>query len=461
MRNGGERRSVRLRTLTLAPLVAAALAFGVVGPARASNDPLFDKQWNLNQIGAAAVWGRSTGAGVRIGIVDTGVHLSQEDLAGKVVAQTSCIGSGGNPAACSGSGQDDNGHGTHVSGIAAAYKDNGRGIAGVAPDAQLVVAKALDSNGDGDSADVAAGIAWVVQHGARVVNLSLGESGLAGTLFTDSTFTDAVNAAYAAGAVPVVASGNSRFLIFGGSANSGNLNAVVVGATQPGGSPASYSSAIGSAKWGVMAPGGAGSGDANDVISTYWNPNDPSSTNSYAYLAGTSMATPHVSGLVALLLAEGLPRDAAIQQVLTTSAAIPGCAASTCGHGLINLPAAVGTGGGGGPTGGTGTTGSSGSSNGGAGTHIVKTPATTTPRAAATTQLSPPGSDTTAVPAVTEPEPSGGPLVAAGQLHGNTHGGTSGRPSSRALQVGAAIALLGGAGLGLGMLLRLRGGAAP
>ena len=111
---------------------------GNAQPAKASQDPLFSNQWNLVQIGAPAAWTRSTGAGVRIGIVDTGVDSAHEDLAGKVVAAANCINTAGDPRSCAGTGLDDSGHGTHMAGIAAAAKDNGRGIAGVAPDAQLV-----------------------------------------------------------------------------------------------------------------------------------------------------------------------------------------------------------------------------------------------------------------------------------------------------------------------------------
>ena len=99
---------------------------------------------------------------MRIGIVDTGVDVGHQDLTGKVVAGTSCISSGGDSTKCNGSPQDDNGHGTHVAGITAASTNNGLGVAGTAPDAQLVVAKVLDSRGSGNFSDVNAGIMWVV-----------------------------------------------------------------------------------------------------------------------------------------------------------------------------------------------------------------------------------------------------------------------------------------------------------
>src|SRR5438132_872377 len=165
---------MRYRALAFAAC-ASLLVSLIAQPAWASNDPLFAQQWGLAQIGAPTAWATTTGSGVRVGIVDTGVDLTHEDLAGKVVESTSCVGAAGDPAKCQGSAQDDQGHGTHVAGIIAATRDNNLGISGVAPDAQLVVAKALSAQGAGSIADITAGIKWVVDHGARVVNLSLGD----------------------------------------------------------------------------------------------------------------------------------------------------------------------------------------------------------------------------------------------------------------------------------------------
>ena len=198
-------------------LVSAVTALTLLpSAAQASDDPSFDAQWNLRKMGAAAAWERTTGAGVRIGIVDTGVDLTHEDLAGKVVDSASCVGAKGDPDRCAGSAQDDQGHGTHVSGIAAAYKDNVKGVAGVAPDAELVVAKVLTATGAGTSEDVIAGIKWVVDHGARVVNLSLGDPAMVITsLIQPSDLLEGINYAWARGAVPVVAAGNSNALGLG------------------------------------------------------------------------------------------------------------------------------------------------------------------------------------------------------------------------------------------------------
>jgi serine protease len=437
--------------------ILAALVLGV-GPAQASNDPLFTdgKQWNLAQVAAPPAWARSTGAGVTIGIVDTGVFAQHEDLAGKVVASTNCIGG------CNGgSAQDDNGHGTHVSGIAAAFKDNGRGIAGVAPDARLVVAKVLDSDGNGSTGDVAAGIRWVVQHGARVVNLSLGDDPIARFLFGDPDFDSAIDEAWNAGAVPVVAAGNTNILGLG-SANYGSLHALVVGATDIHGQLAGYSSPIGSAQWGVMAPGGDGSGDPNDVWSTYWDSKHPSATNSYAPLAGTSMATPHVTGAVALLVAEGLGRDAAVQQIVKTATPIAGCGSSTCGHGLLNVAAAVGTA----PGSSSGASGGGGTAQpGGGGAVNVARPKTTAPTkrtgSSATTGTPGPGATTSTSPGATSTTGDGS-LQAAGRPPPQVRTTKGGAGESRGAQIAMAIALLGGSAVGVGLLVRtLRAGAAP
>ncbi|MEO7572175.1 MAG: S8 family serine peptidase, partial [Acidimicrobiales bacterium] len=258
------------RTTRLA-LVFVGTAVGlaaVVAPAGAGgttpDDPVFEQglQWGLARIGAPEVWGRGTGDGITIAVIDSGVDLTHEDLADKVVAQTSCVGANGDAARCQGSAQDDNGHGSHVAGIALASTGNGRGMAGVAPGADLMAVRALTNQCDGSggctasgtAADVAAGIRWAADYGADIINLSLGGGAVQGAL--GCGFCDAVEYAWSKGAVPVIAAGNDSVLPSGFS----DEHAVVVTATTRDDQRASYSHGssglLRNARWPISAPGG-------------------------------------------------------------------------------------------------------------------------------------------------------------------------------------------------------------
>ena len=291
----------------LVVLCALSLLTSSAVTAAASDDPRFGEQWNLSQIGAANAWSTSRGQGVTIGVVDGGVDASHPDLAGKIDALADCVG-----GRCrEGSAPDPDGHGTAVSGIAAAASGNGQGIAGVAPDARLIVAKALGDDGGGEALDISNAIRWVVDRGARVVNLSLGEEDLVIVSRVGTSIRSAVEYAWTRGAIPVLASGNSFDGSSEESANYGNLDAVVVGATDRDGRVSSYSTSLGNAKWGLVAPGGNGDGPRSDILA-------PLPNRAYGWLAGTSMAAPHVSGTLALLLAQGLHPAAAVNRLLGT-----------------------------------------------------------------------------------------------------------------------------------------------
>jgi len=437
-------------------LAAAALGVlvGIFAPplagahaAEPSNDYFWANrpvQWGLLQVGAPLAWTASTGAGVTVGIVDSGVDAAHEDLAGKVLDGADCVGSNGNEALCGPGGTtDSNGHGTHVAGIVAAITNNGIGVASMAPDAHLVVAQAVSSDGSGSDADVGAAIRWVVDHGASVVNLSLGAEATSGVAFGPA-FSSAVEYAWSHDAVPVVAAGNSSE-----TPNFGSLHMIVVAATTPTGQLATYSNQLAGAHWGVAAPGGAADGNPyDDVVSTY-------PRNVYATIAGTSMSAAHVSGAVALLRAERYGRDDAVQRLLSTAVPCDGC-----GSGRIDAAAAVGAGpaplpalppGGGG--GGAGAPGSATVVGARARTEAAAPPR---PRSTVPAVTAPP---TTAAPTSTTSTspPATGPVEAAlgerwpGKVSINSAPSSGRGPSGRLVPVGIALTGLIGAGAALGL----------
>lgn len=330
-------------TLALALLVVAA---GLAPEARAAvavDDKFLEDQWGLARIGAPEAWDDGTGEGVVIAVVDTGIDLDHEDLKHKIVADVSCIGADDDATKCGGSGQDDHGHGSHVAGIAAAATNNTVGVAGTAPEAGImavrVLAKTATGDASGDLADVRAGIHWAVDHGADVINLSLGENVLIRNLF-GSGLREAVDYAWSKGVLVAVAAGNTTSLFGSGY---GGVPAFVVTATDVDNDQASYANDVGSAQWGLAAPGGDSGPDAGKILSSWLQtkPEDPDDTG-YAYATGTSMATPFVSGAAAVLLSMGFTPQQVVDQLLATATDLgPEGEDSDFGSGLLNLAKAT------------------------------------------------------------------------------------------------------------------------
>ncbi|MBP1932852.1 S8 family peptidase [Ammoniphilus resinae] len=242
-------------------------------PNREPNDPLYTQyQWNLPIIKADRAWDISPGrANITVAVVDTGVDLKHEDFKGKLVKGYNVLLDNNNP-------MDDNGHGTHVSGIISAGTNNTIGIAGVSWNNRIMPVKAIGAEGTGTAFDIAKGIKWAADHGARVINMSVGN------YHPSQVLHDAVRYAYDKGIVLIAASGNDN--------------------TDQPSYPAAYPEVLSIAavdnhkrraefsNYGkhidVAAPG-------VDIPSTYIY-------SEYAVLSGTSMACPHVSGLAGLIL---------------------------------------------------------------------------------------------------------------------------------------------------------------
>lgn len=277
------------------------------------NDPLFEKQWNFEMIGLRKAWDVSRGQGVTVAVIDTGIAFEDRgefrvvpDLRGARFAPGYDFVNDDEHA------NDDHGHGTHVAGTIAQRTDNGEGVAGVAFEATLMPLKVLDINGMGNSADIAEAIRWAADHGARVLNLSLGGGGYS------QIMADAVTYASAKGALVVCAAGNGgRPKVEYPAAYPG---ALAVSAIGPNGKLASYSSF--GPQIALSAPGGdiRASGNAEHGVLQNTIKREAVGESHYAFYQGTSMATPHVAGVAALLFAAGAPDAAAVRQALIQGA---------------------------------------------------------------------------------------------------------------------------------------------
>lgn len=276
------------------------------------NDPGYPSQWGLAKVGAPSAWDVSQGHGdVVIAIVDTGVDLDHEDLAPKLTQGYDFVNSDS-------LADDDNGHGTHCAGIAAAATNNATGIAGLGFDCSIMPIKVLDAGGTGTYSSVAAGIVWATDNGADVISLSLGGPAPSQTLL------DAVEYAWSQGVVVVAAAGNDNSTQ--PSYPAYYEKAIAVAATDSSDLRASFSNYGG---WvDVGAPGTA-------IYSTYNN-------GGYATLSGTSMATPLVAGLVGLLRADGRFASASAARARLELTCKP--VGNWLSHGRVDAGAALGDG---------------------------------------------------------------------------------------------------------------------
>lgn len=314
------------------------------------NDPLYPYQWNFDNatyggIHAAAAWDVTNGAGVIVAVIDTGVayenyvesptktHYQAPDLA------TTAFVAGYDFVSDDTHANDDNGHGTHVAGTIAGATNNTTGVSGLAYGAKIMPIKVLDSNGSGSYFDVAAGIRFAADNGAKVINLSLG--GPSGTTYLE----DALRYAYEKGVTIVAASGNDGKGTVSYPA-AYDAYVIAVGATRFDEKRSSYSNY--GVSLDIVAPGGDTSVDQNsdgygDGI-LQQTLGSAAGSFGYYYYQGTSMATPHVAAAAALVIKNGASSPTAVRAALQTSADDLGAAGrdNTFGYGLLNVAAALG-----------------------------------------------------------------------------------------------------------------------
>lgn len=345
-----------------------------------ATDPFFvldtgelTKQWYLPKLQVHQAWEKTIGTGITVAVVDTGIDARHEDLNdGRVIkgfvnyCQTYQLGSTECLIRISGElapgvNSDDNGHGTIVSGIIGAVANNNKGMAGIVWNIRLMPIKALDSKGSGVASDVAVGMKWAADNGAKVINLSLGGPGLEGS----DVIQEAVNYAASKGVLIVSAAGNDA-AITGGDLNKnpslpvcadGSQNLIIgVAAVDEFDRKAEFSN-YGSNCVDIAAPGAAIFFDRNKVqrkgiVSSYYDPTRPGEHDLYVYASGTSVSAAFVSAAAALTMGVFPDFDvkAVREKILSSVDNIDdvnsaGCEGKTCvgqiGRGRINIYKAV------------------------------------------------------------------------------------------------------------------------
>jgi serine protease len=275
------------------------------------NDPCYQYQWHLRQVGLPGAWKLGQGKGVTVAVIDTGV-TAVPDLKGvELVAGYNFVGNNKNAA-------DDHGHGTHVAGTIAQATNNKVGVAGVAFEARIMPLKVLSAQGSGSMGAIAQAIRYAADNGAQVANMSLGGP------FPTAAIRSAVKYARGKGMLVVAAAGNDGKGRVSYPAKYPEVFAVA--ATQFDETTTFYSN------WGsevdIAAPGGNvrvdqnGDGKPDGVLQNTVTPGNIGKVD-YLWFMGTSMASPHVAGVAALVAGAGVNKPDALEALLRGTARAP------------------------------------------------------------------------------------------------------------------------------------------
>ena len=299
------------------------------------NDPYYLFQWHFPMIQSENAWDLSNGSGVTVAVLDTGLAMGGNDGIGCVVSGYDVVNGDNDP-------EDGDGHGTHVSGTISQATKNSTGVAGLAYGACIMPVKVLDDNGSGTFADIADGIYYAVNHNVRVINMSLGTNAIF-NLRNDPVMDPALNYAYSGGVTVVCASGND------GSFKNVSYPAIypttiAVGAVDYSENVTSYSNK----GYGLdlVAPGGDTTKDLNGdgYVDGVLQETRIDGSWAYYFFQGTSMASPHVAAVAAMLYSYGTantPDD--VREALISTALDIGDAGfdNVSGHGLVQAHAAL------------------------------------------------------------------------------------------------------------------------
>lgn len=291
------------------------------------DDPMLKEQWHLNRVGAERAWDFTVGRGVVVAVVDTGIACEDHGpfSKGSDLARTTCV-EGWNFVDDNAHANDDQGHGTHVAGTIAQSTNNGIGVAGLAFGASLMPVKVLNSMGWGTTVDVADGIRWAADHGAHVINLSLGSPQ------SSMILQRAINHAVDRGVVVVAAAGNTGGRVQFPGASDGVIG---VSATDSDDRIARFSSRGEGVD--IAAPG------VGVLQQTICN-KGRDKCERFQSFNGTSMAAPHVAGAAALVVSLGVTDPASVEEILRAEARTvdpsPGGKA-LFGAGILDAQAAV------------------------------------------------------------------------------------------------------------------------